>query len=84
MCIREENAWERVCWVQIRKTEEEERKRGERRKKGNGKKETVEKAGASIKAWNDCIENGEDRIEEIVKILGNTGKGLRWKKWKEK
>lgn len=44
---REENTWERICWEQIRKREEDEWRRGERRKEGNGKREILEKIGIS-------------------------------------
>lgn len=64
-----ENTWEKICSEQIRKREEEEWRRGERGKEENGKGETLESAGISIKMWNDWLERGEDRTEEIIEKL---------------
>lgn len=55
-----ENKWERICWEQVRKREEEEWKRGMRSNEGSGKRETLERAGLSIRVWNEWLDKGEE------------------------
>lgn len=62
MAKAEEDSWERICWKRIKEREEEEWRKGERGKDGNGKREMLESIGLSIKEWNNCLDRKEDNI----------------------